>query len=57
MKYYEVSANYVVESVTEEIADQFKCSRPRPRNKVMGFKGENRRKAKRVTIAPFSKGL
>jgi len=35
---YEVSANEFIEAQTKQIEREFRCSRPRPRNRAMGFK-------------------
>jgi hypothetical protein len=44
---YEVSANEFIEAQTRQIEREFKCSKPRPRNKAMGFKGDDRPRKKR----------
>lgn len=36
---YEISAHHLIEAQTKRIAKLWKSSRPRPRNRVMGFKG------------------
>jgi len=40
------SATEFIEKQTVKIAKEFKTSNPRPRNKVMGFKGNDRPKRK-----------
>jgi len=37
----EVSANHLIEAQTRAIEREFKCSRPRPRNRAMGFAGRD----------------
>ena len=41
---YEISANRFIELQTKQIEREFKCSKPRPRNKAMGFKGSDKPK-------------
>jgi len=41
---YEVSANAFIEAQTKQMEREFKCSRPRPRNRAMGFKGSDKPK-------------
>ena len=41
---YEVSANDFIEAQTKQIEREFKCSKPRPRNRAMGFKGSDKPK-------------
>ena len=41
-----VSGNDFVEHQTKEFAKRFTSSRPRPRNKAMGFKGSDKPKRK-----------
>lgn len=36
-----MSANDWIEKRTEQIAKEWKCSRPRPSNRRMGFKGKD----------------
>ncbi len=43
-KVYEVSGNEFVDAQTRKIEKEFKTSRPRPRNRAMGFKGEKSNK-------------
>ena len=38
------SANTVIEAQTRAIAREFKTSKPRPRNRAMGFRGDDRQK-------------
>ena len=38
------SANVFIEAQTRQIAREFKTSRPRPRNRAMGFYGDDRRR-------------
>jgi hypothetical protein len=47
---FEVSANDFVEAQTRSIAKEFKCSRPRPRNRAMGFRGEDRKRRTLRTV-------
>lgn len=44
---YEISAGKIVEAQTRQIEAEFKCSRPKPRNRAMGFKGEDNHKKSR----------
>lgn len=37
----EISAGQLSEMITKQISREFKCSRPRPRNKAMGFYGKD----------------
>jgi hypothetical protein len=39
---YEVSAGCLSEQITASLAREFKTSRPRPRNRAMGFKGTDK---------------
>ena len=39
------SANTFIEAQTKSMAREFKCSRPRPRNRAMGFKGFDKQKS------------
>jgi hypothetical protein len=41
MKIHWISANTLIQAQTQQIADEFKTSRPRPRNRAMGFKGRD----------------
>jgi len=40
---YQISANEFIEAQTRQMEREFKSSRPKPRNKAMGFKGEGKR--------------
>ena len=42
-----VSGNEFVEQQTKEFSRNFTSSRPRPRNRAMGFKGDDKPKKKR----------
>jgi len=39
-----ISANAFIEDQTRQIAEEFKTSNPRPRNRAMGFRGRDIRK-------------
>ena len=41
---YEISGEEFVAAQTRKIEREFKCSRPKPRNRQMGFKGTDRPK-------------
>lgn len=49
MKPNEISGNDFVARQTEQIKEEFKCSRPRPRNRAMGFK-DPKRKRRRIVM-------
>jgi hypothetical protein len=40
----EISGDEFVARQTRQIEREFKCSRPKPRNRAMGFKGNDRPK-------------
>jgi hypothetical protein len=44
---WEESANEFIERQTREIEEEFGCSRPQPRNRVMGFRGSDKPKRQR----------
>ena len=39
---YEISGEEFVAAQTRKIEREFKCSRPKPRNRKMGFKGTDK---------------
>jgi hypothetical protein len=39
---YEVSASVIAEATTRRIEREYHCSKPRPRNRAMGFAGTDR---------------
>lgn len=43
---YEMSAGHIAEAQTRRIEREFHCSRPRPRNRAMGFTGQDGPKRK-----------
>lgn len=42
--HYEISGEEFVAAQTRKIEREFKCSRPKPRNRQMGFKGTDKPK-------------
>lgn len=44
-----VSANTLLEQQTKKIAQEFHASNPKPRNKAMGFTGDDRPRKQRKT--------
>jgi hypothetical protein len=49
---WEESANEFIERQTREIEEEFGCSRPQPRNRVMGFRGSDKPKRQREFSNP-----
>lgn len=49
----EISGDEFVNAQTRQIEEEFKCSRPRPRNRAMGFKDEKKRKRRRIRLNEF----
>ena len=47
---HEVSGDKFVAAQTNRLEKEFKCSRPKPRNRAMGFNGSDKPKRER----PFS---
>jgi hypothetical protein len=39
---YEVSASVIAEATTRRIEREYHCSKPRPRNRAMGFSGTDK---------------
>lgn len=39
---WEESANALAERVTKQIEREFRCSKPKPRNRAMGFTGSDK---------------
>lgn len=47
-----VSANAFIEQQTRDIEREFKCSRPRPRSRAMGFSGAEKVQRRRANKCP-----